>query len=84
MFDIAQYLEKFKRMSQSKGFLRDTVVGVIKDVCKFDVDPQKIEIKNGIARINEKPIIKTEIFLKKTKILDILKEKTNGKIVEVL
>lgn len=84
MFDIAQYLEKFKKMSQSKGFLKDSVVVVVKDVCKIDIDPKKIEIKNGIVRINEKSIIKTEIFLKKTKILDLLKEKTNGKIVEVL
>ena len=47
-------------------------------------DPKKIEVKNFIARVNEKPIIKTQIFLKKTKILEILDKKTGGKVREIL
>jgi hypothetical protein len=84
MFDIAKYLEKFREMSLSRGFLKTAVLEVIKEVCKIDIDPKKIEVKGGIVRINEKPIIKTEIFLKKTKILNILNEKTKGKIIEIL
>ena len=84
MFDIAKYLEKFKLMSHSRGFLRNSVADAVKEVCGIDIDPIKIEVKNYIARINEKPIIKTEIFIKKTKILDILNKKTDGKIKEIL
>jgi len=84
MFDIAKYLEKFKIMSHSRGFLRNSVVEAVKEVCDIDIDPLKIEIKNYIARINEKPIIKTEIFMKKTRILDVLNKKTDGKVREIL
>ncbi len=84
MFDIEKYLEKFKIISQSRFFLRNFVAEAIKEVCNIDIDPTKIEIKNYIARINEKPVIKTEIFLKKAKILDVLDKKTNGKIKEIL
>jgi hypothetical protein len=84
MFDIAKYLEKFKVMSHSRVFLRNSVVEAVKEVCDIDIDPIKIEVKNYIARINEKPIIKTEIFMKKTKILEVLNKKTDGKVREIL
>ncbi|MFH1626613.1 MAG: hypothetical protein ABH971_00690 [bacterium] len=76
-------LEKFKRMSQSRDFLRNSVAEVIKEVCNIEIDLKKIEVKNYIARINEKPIIKTEIFLKKIKILENLDKKTGGKVKEI-
>ncbi len=84
MFDIAKYLEKFRTMSNSRNFLRNSVAEAVKEVCNIDIEPNKIEVKNYIARINEKPIIKTEIFLKKTKILNLLDKKTGSMIKEVL
>ena len=84
MFDIAKYLEKFKVMSHSRDFLRNCVCDAVKEVCFIEIEPTKIEVKNFIARINEKPIVKTAIFLKKTKILEILDKKTDGKVKEIL
>lgn len=84
MFDIKKYLEKFKVLSNSRFFLRAAVKEAIKEVCNVEISPEKIDIKNGIARINEKGIIKTEIFLKKTKIIEYLNKKTENKIKEIL
>ena len=84
MFDIAKYLEKFKVMSQSRGFLRNSVVEAIKEVCNIEIKPENIVVKNYIARISERPIVKTEIFLKKTIILNILDKKTSGKVKDIL
>ena len=84
MFDIAKYLEKFKVISNSRFFLRNCVSDAVKEVCCFEIDPTKVEVKNCVARINERPIIKTQIFLKKVKILEILDKKTDGKVKEIL
>jgi len=84
MFNIGEYLEKFKIKFQSRDFLRNSVAEAVKEVCDIDIEPKKIEVKNFIARINEKPIIKTSIFLKKEKILEILNKKTGGKVKEIL
>lgn len=84
MFDIAKYLEKFKIMSQTQDFLRKSVAETIKDVCNIEIEPSKIKVKNYIARIDERPIVKTGIFLKKIKILSILDKKTNGKVKEII
>ena len=84
MFDIAKYLEKFTVMANSRHFLRDSVQETIKEVCGIEIDPKKIEVKDFVARINERPIIKSEIFLKKNKILLSLKEKTKGKVLDII
>ena len=84
MFDIAKYLEKFKAIKESKFFLRNSVAETVNEVCEIEIEPKKIEIKNFIARINEKPIIKTQIFLKKRKILEILNKKTDRKIKDII
>ena len=84
MFDISKYLEKFKILSQSKYFLRNSVAEAVKEVCGIDIKPEKIQVKDYIARINEKTIIKNEIFFKKIKILEILNKKTEGKIKEII
>jgi hypothetical protein len=75
MFDIAKYLEKFTKLSTSRSFLRESVASSIKEVCGFDIDPSKIDEKEGIVRISERPIIKSEIFLKKQKILKSIESK---------
>jgi len=84
MFNIAQYLEKFKQLSVSRNFLRDSVVEAIKEVCKIEINSKNIDFKDGILRIKEKPIIKNEIFLKKNKILDFLNTKIQGKVKDIL
>jgi len=84
MFDISKYLEKFTIMSQSRHYLRDSVAEAIKNVCKIEIDPKTIEIKEGIVRINTKPIIKSEVFLKKNKIIGYLNSEKKIKIHDIL
>ena len=84
MFDIGKYLEKFKIMSQSRDFLRNSVSESIKETCNIEIDPKKIVVKDGIARISEKSIVKNEIFMKKAKILENLNKKTDGRIIDIL
>ncbi len=84
MFDIAKYLEKFTVMANSRHFLRDSVQGAIKEICGIEIDPKKIEVKDFVARVNERPIVKNEIYIKKGKILEAIKEKTKGKVLDII
>ena len=84
MFDIAKYLEKFKAMSCSRDFVRNSLAEAIKQICHIEIDPKKIDIKDGLARINERPIIKSEIFIKKDKILKSLSEEVFEKIKDIV
>jgi len=84
MFDIGKYLGKFKRMSESRDFLRNTVSDVINEVCKIEINPKSIDVKSGIVRINERPIIKSEIFINKTKILSTLARRIQENIIDIV
>ena len=84
MFDIAKYLEKFKVMSNSRDFLRNAVAEAIQEICNIEINPKNIVVKEGVARVNERPIIKSEIFLKKTKILEFVNKKVEVKIIDIL
>jgi len=84
MFDIGKYLEKFTKLSTSRSFLRESVASSIKEVCGFDIELTKIDEKKGIVRISERPIIKSEIFLKKQKILNSLEKKIGKKVFDIL
>lgn len=84
MFNIAKYLEKFKILKNSKFFLRDLVVEGVKKITNIEIDPKKVDVKDGLVRISEKPIIKSEIFIKKAKILEEINSKTDKKIVDIL
>lgn len=84
MFDIAKYLEKFKVMSCSRDFIRNSLAEAIKNICHIEIDPKKIDVKNYVARINERPIVKSEIFLKKEKILKSLSEEVREKVKDIV
>jgi hypothetical protein len=84
MFDIAKYLEKFKVMGNSRIGLRDSVAEGIQVVCGIQIEPKNIDIKDGIARVSAKPIIKNELFLKKAKIIDFIYKKTSKNITDII
>lgn len=84
MFSIVKYLEKFKETIELRGFVTRSVRETIMEVCKIDVEERNIKIRNGVIRINEGPMVKTEIFFKKIKILEILSKKTNGRVWKIL
>lgn len=84
MFDISQYLEKFKKLKNSKFFIRDLVVESIKKITNIYIDVKNINIKDGLVRLSDKPIIKNEIFIKKTKILEEINSKTEQKIIDII
>lgn len=84
MFNVGDYLEKFKKLSLSRDFLRQATSDAIREASGIEIDPKNIEVKDFIARIKEKPAVKAEIFLKKSKILPLLKEKSRGRALDIL
>jgi len=83
MFNIAQYLEKFKCIGESEQGLRRALALVISEVVGVSVDIKNIIIKNGEAIIKVSPLVKNSIYIKKEKILKELRKKIEGKIQEI-
>jgi hypothetical protein len=75
MAHIDSFLEKFKRLLESGTNLKKEAVEVIKGVIGKEIDSEKVTIKDGIVQLKINPLFKSEIFLKKEKILKSLQDK---------
>ena len=73
MQPIKNFLEKFRNIIRSDKELKNKIVESIQKETSVRVSESKIKIKENTAFIQENPIVKSEIFLKKEKILIALK-----------
>ncbi|MFQ5661677.1 MAG: hypothetical protein ACE5F2_00280 [Candidatus Paceibacteria bacterium] len=72
MFNIGNFLEKFKNITPPDKFVKDVLIGVVKDVVNIEIEKENIDVRNGTIFISADPIIKNEIFLKKSEIMQNL------------
>ncbi len=83
MFNIAQYLEKFKNFGQSEKRLKELILLVVKEVSNIDLEEKNITLKNGEIIFTVSPAIKNTIYIKKNIILSKIKEKSESIINDI-
>lgn len=81
-FNIKDYLNKFKIILKEKDDFYDSIIEIINNVINIKINKNNIKIKNNFIFIKSSPIIKSEIFINKDKILSLLKEK-NINIIDI-
>lgn len=72
MFNISQYLERFKNLGGTERELKAVVVLAVKEVVGIEIDTKNIFFQNGELIIKVTPAVKNSIFIKKEKILKIV------------
>lgn len=69
MFNINQFLEKFKKISfdkeSQKKIIIDTLAGM-------SIPIEDVTITNKVAKVKASSVVKNQIFIKKQKILESL------------
>jgi len=78
MFNISNYLEKFKKITPPNKFIKDVFIGVVKNTTNIILKKDDIDIRNGIIFISTDQIIKNEIFLQKNKIMKYFTKNINN------
>lgn len=73
MIEIGDLLLKSKNKILSEELRIKIIIDVITEITKTTIEKKDIKIKNGTIILNNKPIVRNEIFLKKEKILVELK-----------
>ena len=79
MFNIAQYLEKFKTLGLGDQSLKEALVSVIKEVVGVEIETEDIILKDGEVIIKVSPSIKNAIYIKKDQVLKLVGEKIGNK-----
>ena len=75
MIEIKDLLARFNKILSNVEFKKHIIKEVLFNVVGIDIKTDDIKIKNNIVYLNIKPLYKNEIFLKKEKIFEKLKEK---------
>jgi hypothetical protein len=83
MFNIAQYLEKFKTLGMGDQSLKEALVFVIKEVVGVEIESKNVLIKNGEVIIKVSPSIKNAIFIKKDQIMKKVEERVGQKTLDI-
>ena len=76
MFQISEFLARFKNLTNTEKQRKEIIIGVF-EKNKITVTLEQVSILKNTVFVKVHPIIKTEIFLKKEIILDQLKEIPN-------
>ena len=83
MFNIAQYLEKFKNLGGTERELKEALSFAVKKVVGVEVETKNIILRDGEAIIKVSPAIKNAIFVKKEQVLKAVEEKIGRGIGEI-
>ncbi|MFM2290413.1 MAG: hypothetical protein RIS29_226 [Bacteroidota bacterium] len=81
MFNIGNFFDKFKNVALKEFVVREKIVNAIKEHTGATIDLKDIEFLNKIIRIKGSPSLKSQIFIKKTAILDTLRGSMPGMII---
>lgn len=82
MKHLSSYLDKFRSITPPDDFLKSHILQLIKNKLGVDIDKKNIEISKGVVYIKTGPSIKNEIFIKKSLLLDEIKEISQKKIIK--
>ncbi len=74
MVELKDFFLKFKNVLLGEEIKKETIRSIISEVAGVSIKKEEIEIKNGTIYLDIKPVYKSEIFLKKEKILSRLEE----------
>lgn len=79
MIEIKDLLSRFSNILLSGEAQKNTIRKIISETIKVDIKSDDIKIKNGTIYLNIKPIYKNEIFIKKDKIFEQIKNSIGEK-----
>jgi hypothetical protein len=83
MKGISSFFDKFNNVAIREIKKREIISFCIESVVKQKVEIKDIHIREGILTIKGNQALKSEIFLKKKRILDLICQKGSVKIVDI-
>lgn len=83
MFNISQYLDKFKNIGGTERGMKEALVFAVKKVVGVTIDVKTITVRNGEAIIKVSPAIKNAIFIKKDQVMKAVEEKIGRGVIGV-
>ncbi len=75
MFNISEYLQKFKKLGEDKQRIKQVIADSLKKETGVDIDPATIRVSSGEISVSAPPATHAVIFMRKSNVLATLKER---------
>ena len=82
MQEISKFFDRIKNVALKEIHKREAITSIICKAIKVKIDPKDIEIRNSVITVKGSQVIKSEIYMKKKQIIDLL-SKSGYKIVDI-
>lgn len=83
MKEISGFLNRFNNIAIKEIRKREIISMEINNLIKQKIDIKDLSINNGVLIIKGNQTLKSEIFLKKEKLLDLISKKIEDRIYDV-
>lgn len=83
MIGLGSFFEKFKSRELDQIAFQAAVVGAVKEVLDYDLDPSLFSYSTGTVFLKISPAAKSAVFLKKDEVLKKIQEKTKRKVIDI-
>ena len=82
MFNLPNYLARYRLLANQHSANKKAILEILASF-NFNLEPNQIEVKNKVLQIKTKPIIKSELFLRKADLLASFQTNLNGQITDL-
>jgi hypothetical protein len=83
MFGISQFFARWKSKELDEILFRAAVTDSIKETLKFELDPLLVSYSNNTIFLKISPAAKGAVMLKKTELLEKIKERTKRNVMDI-
>lgn len=80
MFNISEYLSKFKHILTNEKIQKDVVISVVQEHTSIILEPDVISVKNGVVTFNVPPVMQSTLFIYKQPMEAKLRAVSDNKI----
>ena len=81
MYNIASFLEKFKHVGLKERLAREVISKIVSEECGVTVALDAVQYKNAIVTLKIPLAVKSQVFIKKGRILKRCSEEFPGSVV---
>jgi hypothetical protein len=83
MFNLSNYLKKFKNIELKDALAKEAVLSVFKERANITLTKNDIEVKEGIVKVKASPLVKNVLVIKKASLIAGIQEKSGVKVFDI-
>ena len=82
MNNIGDFLKRFRNIEPSDAYIKDAFIAVVKELFNEEIKREEMEVQKGTIYLRVHPALKSEVYIKKTRTIELINKRLEKKIVK--